>query len=74
MIKSVENIIRKAGKEINDEPGFEIVDSDDSGITNNLASWANIGCMKVQNNVNEKDHINDGVDHQQTYIFRGFVF
>ena len=68
MIKSIEDIIWKAGKKVNDEPRLEIVDSDDRWVTNHFSTWSNIGCVEVEDNVNEEYYIHNGVHYQQTDI------
>ena len=74
MIESIEDVVGEAGEEVDDEPGLEIVDPDDGGVAHHLAARPHVRRVEVEDDVNEEDHVHDGVDHQETDVLRGFVF
>ena len=74
MVKSVEYVVGKTRKQIDHEPGLQVVESDHFGIGDNFAAGSNVGGMKVEYNVNKKDDVYDGVYHKEWNVFWGFIF
>ena len=63
MIKGVNNVIRKTGKKVNDEPTFKVIHSYDFWIRNYFSPRTNECCMEVQYDVNEENYIYDATNN-----------
>ena len=74
MVEGIEDVVGQTGEKVDDEPRLEIVDSDDGGVRHHLPPRSHVGGVEVEDDVNEEDHVHDGVDHQETDVLRGFVF
>ena len=73
MVEGVEDVVGQAGEQVDDKPRFEIVEPDDLGVGHDLAARADVGRVKVEDNVNEKNHVHDRVQHEQEHVLRGLV-
>ena len=59
--------------DINEEPALEVVDSDLSRMTDHLVVFINIGCPKIDQNVNNEHNIDSEIDNRQ-WIVVAIVF
>jgi hypothetical protein len=73
MVECIEHVIRKAREEINEKPRLQIIHTDDLGFGHNLTTRSNESSMEVENDVDEKDDIHNGVNNKEAHIFRCFV-
>ena len=73
MVECVEHVVRKARKEINDEPRFKIIHSNNFGFGDNFTSRSHKSSVEVKNNVDEEDDVDDGVNYEKTHILGCFV-
>ena len=74
MVESVENVVRKTRKQINHEPRLQVIESDHFWIGDHLPTRANVSRVKVEYNVYEKYHVDDGVHDKEGDVFWGLVF
>lgn len=74
MIKGVNNVIRKTGKKVNDEPTFKVIHSYDFWIRNYFSSRTNECCMEVQYDVNEENYIYDATNDNSFETEKNEIF
>ena len=73
MVERVEDVVRQAGEEVDDEPALEVIHADDFGVGDHLAAGADERRVKVEDNVDEEDDVDDRVDDQQTDVLGRLV-
>jgi len=73
VVESVEDIVRQAGEEIDDEPALEVVHADNFRVRDHFATGTNKSGVEIKDNVDEEDDVDDGIDHQERDIFRRLV-
>ncbi|XP_026683269.1 potassium voltage-gated channel protein eag-like [Diaphorina citri] len=59
---------------IYNEPGLEIVHSNHFGVRHYLPARPDKGRVKIENNIDKENHINNGINNEKGYVFGGFVF
>ena len=64
LVKRVENIIRHASHQIDEEPGAQVGAAYDFGVGHDRARWSDKGRVEVEDDVNEKHYVHDGVRGQ----------
>lgn len=74
MIECIEDIVRQAGKEVDDEPRLEIVHPDDLWIADYLSARSHERRVEVQNNIDKEYNINNRIYNKQRDIFARLVF
>ena len=73
MVECIEHVIGKAREKVNDKPRLEVIHTNDFRLGDDFAPRTHKGCMEVENNVNEKDYVHDGVNDEKTYVLRRLV-
>ena len=73
VVERVEDVVRQAGEEVDDEPALEVIHADDFGVGDHLAAGADERRVKVEDNVDEEDDVDDRVDDQQTDVLGRLV-
>lgn len=63
-----EDVVRKTREQVDDEPSFEVVHSDDARVGHDLARRADERHVEVEEDVNEEDHVDKTVHHQNRNI------
>lgn len=64
VIERVEYVVRQTGEQVYDEPALEIVHADDFRIGDHLAAGTDERRVKIEDDVDEEDDIDDRIDHQ----------
>ena len=63
VLKCVEYVVWQTGEQIDDEPALQVVQAYELGIRYDLTGLTNVGRVKVENNVEKKDDVDNAVDH-----------
>jgi len=64
VLEGVDDVIREAGQQVDDEPGLDVVHADEFGVRDDLAGRAHEGGVEVEDDVDEEDDVHDAVHHQ----------
>jgi len=73
VVERVEDVVGEAGEEVDDKPGLEIVDPDDLRVRHDLSRRADVRRVKVEDDVDEENDVDDGVDDEERHVFRRLV-
>ncbi len=73
MLEGIEDIVRQAREQINHKPAFQVVHADYFGVGHHLSGGADERCVKVEDNVNEEDDVDDAVDDEQRHVVHRFA-
>jgi hypothetical protein len=73
VVEGVEDVVRQAAQQIDDEPALEVVHPDDFGVGDDFSPGSHKSGVKVQNDIDEEYDVDDGVDHQERNIFGSFI-
>ena len=65
LLEGIEDVVRKAGQQVDDEPALEVVHTDDLRIADDLAARSDEGRVEVEDDVDEEDDVDDAVDDEQ---------
>jgi len=63
-LEGVDQVVRQARKQVNDEPGLKIVETNHSRVGDDLAGRTDERRVEVDENVDEEDDVDDGVDDE----------
>lgn len=67
LIKSIHDVVWKAGKQVDNEPTSQVVHPNYFGIRDHFSSWTHECCVKVKNYVNKKDYVDDAVEEREGF-------
>lgn len=68
VFKGIDDVIGQAGQQVNDEPGLQVVHSNQLWVRNDLSTRPNEGGVEVEHNVHKEDDIYHAVQHEPGQI------
>ena len=73
MLKGVDDVVGKAGEQVDHEPGLQVVHADELGVGDDLAGGAHEGGVEVEHDVHQEYDVHHAVGHQPAKVGVGLV-
>ena len=67
VLEGVEDVVREAGEQVDDEPALQVVHADDVRVGHDLAVRADERRVEVEDDVDEEDDVDDAIDDKQRH-------
>ena len=64
ILKGVDDVVRQAGQQVDDEPRLDVVHADELGVGDDLAAGPHEGGVEVEDDVHQEDDVHHAVQHQ----------
>lgn len=64
ILEGIDDVVRQAGEQVDDEPGLQVVHADQRGVRDHLPARPHERGVEVEHDVHQEDDVHDAVDHQ----------